>query len=98
MIWKLHIGIPAKLGSVRLAHSWGHQVTADPMMVGAATVFAVPDIAKSTEHYCDVLGFTITFEYGTPTFYVPVSGRSSLAPAFGKPNESANRQAASACS
>lgn len=42
----------------------------NPMMVGAATVFVVADIAKSTEHYRDVLGFTVTFEYGTPTFYV----------------------------
>ena len=42
----------------------------DPMMVGAATVFVVTDIAKSTEHYREVLGFTVTFEYGTPTFYV----------------------------
>jgi hypothetical protein len=68
MIWKLHIGIPAKLGSARLAQSWRHPVTAeDPMMVGAATVFVVTDIAKSTEHYRDVLGFTVTFEYGTPT-------------------------------
>jgi hypothetical protein len=34
MIWKLHIGIPAKLGSARLV-SWRHPVTAeDPMMVG----------------------------------------------------------------
>jgi hypothetical protein len=58
MIWKLHIGIPAKLGSARLAHPWRHPVTAeDPMMVGAATVFVVTDIAKSTEHYRDVLGF-----------------------------------------
>ena len=40
------------------------------MMVGAATVFVVADIAKSTAHYRDVLGFTVTFEYGTPTFYV----------------------------
>jgi catechol 2,3-dioxygenase-like lactoylglutathione lyase family enzyme len=40
------------------------------MMVGAATLFVVTDIAKSTEHYRDVLGFTVTFEYGTPTFYV----------------------------
>jgi len=44
--------------------------TEDPMMVGAATVFVVADIAKSAKHYRDVLGFTITFEYGTPTFYV----------------------------
>jgi hypothetical protein len=27
------------------------------MMVGAATVFVVTDIAKSTEHYREVLGF-----------------------------------------
>jgi catechol 2,3-dioxygenase-like lactoylglutathione lyase family enzyme len=40
------------------------------MMVGAATVFVVADIAKSTEHYRDVLGFTVTFQYGAPTFYV----------------------------
>jgi catechol 2,3-dioxygenase-like lactoylglutathione lyase family enzyme len=49
----------------------GNPVTAeDPMMVGAVTVSVVTDIAKSTEHYRDVLGFTVTFEYGTPTFYV----------------------------
>jgi uncharacterized glyoxalase superfamily protein PhnB len=40
-----------------------------PMMVGAATVFIVSDIAKSIEHYRDALGFTISFEYGQPTFY-----------------------------
>jgi catechol 2,3-dioxygenase-like lactoylglutathione lyase family enzyme len=40
------------------------------MMVGAAIVFVVADIAKSAEHYRDVLGFTITFEYGEPIFYV----------------------------
>src|ERR1700676_4438438 len=52
MIWKLHIGIPAKLGSARLAHCWRHPVTAeDPMMVGAATVFVVTDIARSPAHY-----------------------------------------------
>jgi hypothetical protein len=60
MIWKLHIGIPAKLGSARLAHPWRRPLTAeDPIMVGAATVFVVTDIAKSTEHYRDVLGFTV---------------------------------------
>src|SRR5260221_12174841 len=64
MIWKLHIGIPAKLGSVRLTHCWRHKMAAeDPMMVGAATVFVVADIAKSTEHYRDVLRFTSTFEW-----------------------------------
>ena len=41
-----------------------------PMMVGAATVFVVSDIARSMQHYRDALGFAITFEYGTPTFYV----------------------------
>ena len=42
----------------------------DPMMVGAATVFVVTDLAKGTEHYRDVLGFTVAFECRTPTFYV----------------------------
>jgi hypothetical protein len=44
--------------------------TEDPMLVGAATVFVVADIAKSTEHYRDVIGFTVTFEWGTPVSYV----------------------------
>jgi catechol 2,3-dioxygenase-like lactoylglutathione lyase family enzyme len=42
----------------------------DSMMVGAATVFVVNDIAKSLGHYRDVLGFAMTFQYGDPTFYV----------------------------
>jgi catechol 2,3-dioxygenase-like lactoylglutathione lyase family enzyme len=42
----------------------GHSI-----MVGAATVFVVSDIAKSVEHYCDRLGFTVTFQYGKPVFY-----------------------------
>jgi hypothetical protein len=37
------------------------------MMVGAATVFVVSDMAKSIEHYR--LRFTVTFQYGNPTFY-----------------------------
>jgi uncharacterized glyoxalase superfamily protein PhnB len=43
------------------------------MMIGAATVFTVSDIAKSVEHYRDAFGFTVTFQYGTPTFYVCLS-------------------------
>jgi catechol 2,3-dioxygenase-like lactoylglutathione lyase family enzyme len=39
------------------------------IMVGAATVFVVSDIARSVEHYCDRLGFTVTFQYGEPVFY-----------------------------
>jgi catechol 2,3-dioxygenase-like lactoylglutathione lyase family enzyme len=39
------------------------------MMVGAATVFVVSDMARSVEHYRDVLGFTVTFQYGNPAFY-----------------------------
>jgi hypothetical protein len=70
MIWKLHIGIPAKLGSAPLAHTPRGTPAEDPMMVGAATVFVVTDIAKSTEHYRDVLGCAVTFEFGTPAFYV----------------------------
>ena len=46
-------------------------MTADnPMMVGAATIFVVADIAGSTAHYRDALGFAVTFEYGDPTYYV----------------------------
>src|SRR5262249_17358193 len=63
MIWKLHIGIPAKLGSARLAHSCRRTAS-------VATVFVVTDIAKGAERYRDVLRFTVTFEHGTPTFYV----------------------------
>jgi len=40
------------------------------MMVGAATVFTVRDIAASRDHFRDVHGFTITFEWGTPLHYV----------------------------
>ena len=40
-----------------------------PQMVGAATVFVVSDITRSIEHYRDALGFTVTFQYGSPTFY-----------------------------
>ena len=60
MIWKPHVDIPARLGSAQPAYSWRHPVTTeDPMMVDAATVFVVTDIAKSTEHYRDVLGFIL---------------------------------------
>src|SRR6266436_2132972 len=48
MIWKLHIGIPAKPGSARLAHWRRPAMAEDPMMVDAATVFVVTAIAKST--------------------------------------------------
>ncbi|HKU94840.1 MAG TPA: VOC family protein [Vineibacter sp.] len=41
----------------------------EPMMVGAATVFVVRDIAASIAHYRDVLGFDVTFEYGEPIYY-----------------------------
>ena len=40
------------------------------MLTGAATVFTVRDIAKGAAYYRDALGFSVTFEYGEPTFYV----------------------------
>jgi predicted enzyme related to lactoylglutathione lyase len=40
------------------------------MMVGAATVLTVRDIAKSLVYYRDALGFAVTFQYGEPTYYV----------------------------
>jgi catechol 2,3-dioxygenase-like lactoylglutathione lyase family enzyme len=39
------------------------------MMVGAATVFVVSDMAKSVAHYRDVLGFIVAFQYGNPASY-----------------------------
>jgi hypothetical protein len=39
-----------------------------PMMIGAATVFVVSDIASSIEYYRSALGFKVTFQYGEPTF------------------------------
>jgi predicted enzyme related to lactoylglutathione lyase len=39
------------------------------MLVGAATIFTVSDLAASVAHYRDVLGFTVTFQYGEPAFY-----------------------------
>lgn len=40
------------------------------MMVGSAAVFTVRDITASRDHFRDVLGFDITFEWGTPLQYV----------------------------
>jgi uncharacterized glyoxalase superfamily protein PhnB len=39
------------------------------MLVGAATIFTVRDLAGSIAHYRDMLGFTVTFQYGDPSFY-----------------------------
>ena len=39
------------------------------MLVGAATVITVSDIAASIAYYRDALGFDVTFEYGEPSFY-----------------------------
>ena len=52
-----------------ISHTECRMTEGHPMMVGAATVFVVSDIAKSIEHYRDTLGFTVTFQYGAPTFY-----------------------------
>lgn len=41
----------------------------NPKMVSAATVFIVSDIVRSIGHYRDTLGFNVTFQYGTPTYY-----------------------------
>jgi catechol 2,3-dioxygenase-like lactoylglutathione lyase family enzyme len=42
---------------------------APPMLVGAATVFVVSDIAKSIDYYRDALGFDVTFRHGERVFY-----------------------------
>jgi|SRR5262249_35960012 len=40
------------------------------MMIGTATILTVRDLAASVAYYRDALGFSITFEYGQPTYYV----------------------------
>ena len=40
------------------------------MLSEAATIFTVHDIAASTAFYREGLGFTVSFEYGDPIFYV----------------------------
>jgi catechol 2,3-dioxygenase-like lactoylglutathione lyase family enzyme len=42
------------------------------MLIRAATVFTVRDLAASIAHYRDVLGFAVAFEYGAPAFYAGV--------------------------
>jgi uncharacterized glyoxalase superfamily protein PhnB len=41
-------------------------------LCGAATLFVVKDVLISVAHYRDVLGFTVGFTYGEPTFYAGV--------------------------
>ena len=45
---------------------------APPALCGAATVLVVRDVLGSVEHFRDVLGFTVEFTYGEPTFYAGV--------------------------
>jgi len=40
------------------------------MFTGAAPIFVVRDVESSRTYYRDVLGFTVTYEFGTPTYYV----------------------------
>ena len=39
---------------------------------GAASVLVVQDVARSVEHYRDVLGFRVEFTYGDPAIYAGV--------------------------
>ncbi len=39
------------------------------MLVDAAAILTVRDIARSVAYYRDALGFTVTFQYGEPTYY-----------------------------
>lgn len=40
------------------------------MFTGAATIFTVRDVGASLAYYRDLLGFSVTFQYGEPTYYV----------------------------
>jgi catechol 2,3-dioxygenase-like lactoylglutathione lyase family enzyme len=44
----------------------------------AATVFAVKDVEKSVEYFCDSLGFEVEFSQGNPPVYAGVE-RGNLA-------------------
>jgi len=46
-------------------------------LCGAATVLVVRDVLRSVEYFRDVLGFTVEFTYGEPTFYAGV-GRDGI--------------------
>jgi catechol 2,3-dioxygenase-like lactoylglutathione lyase family enzyme len=41
----------------------------EDLLAGAATAFVVSDVTKSIAYYRDVLGFAVTFEYGSPPTY-----------------------------
>ena len=38
-------------------------------LTGAAPVFVVRDLAAALPYYRDILGFTVTFAFGTPEYY-----------------------------
>ncbi len=40
------------------------------MMRGSTTILTVRNVTESLAYYRDKLGFTVAFEYGTPTYYV----------------------------
>jgi catechol 2,3-dioxygenase-like lactoylglutathione lyase family enzyme len=39
---------------------------------GGAPILVVADIKRAVEHYRDVLGFKVEFQYGEPPFYAGV--------------------------
>ena len=41
----------------------------EDLLAAAATVFVVSDVAKSIGYYRDALGFTVSFEWGSPPSY-----------------------------
>lgn len=41
----------------------------EQLLAGAATVFVVASVVDSVAYYRDALGFTVTFQYGSPLSY-----------------------------
>jgi hypothetical protein len=62
--------------------------------IATEATFVVSDIIKSIEHYHDALGFTVTFQYGSPAFYACLR-RDELAfpPARGARDQAAKAMA-----
>jgi catechol 2,3-dioxygenase-like lactoylglutathione lyase family enzyme len=64
------IRAPAALPTLRIqCEERGRMSQQAAKMAGAATVLIVSDIVRSVAYYRDILGFAVTFEYGTPLFY-----------------------------
>jgi uncharacterized glyoxalase superfamily protein PhnB len=75
-----------------------HKVKSSPSkatIVGAEPQLLVADIKRSCKFFCEKLGFSLVFSYGSPPFYAQVrrdAARLNLRCVEGRVIESANRE------